>query len=414
MNEQNTNQPSQSNHVDYEEDEISLIELATTLGEEKKILFGLPFAAAVISIIVSLLMTPTYTAKVTLLPPSGGGGGGLSAMLGEAGGLAALAGLSLGGNSSSQTYISILESRTAAEMADKQFNLLDRHEVKYKDQLIDLIKDITRFQVDKKSEVLTIEADDKDPEFAANLANGFYNILIELQNRLAITEAQRQRAFFEEQFAKAKEKLTEAELNLAKVQRETGVLEIEAQASSTMSAIANIRAQIAGKEVKLASFKSFATTSNPEYQQTLAELAGLREQLRKLEATAPKSEETIQFGNLSAAQLPETGLEYIRAFREVKYQQAIFEVMAKQFEFAKLEEAKEGASVQLLDPAVPPELKSKPKRAQIVVLSTLAAGFLAVLIALMKGALRKAKSCDRESQKLTLLRRAWGLGVSGE
>lgn len=402
------NNPNPQQEFDLvDDDEISLIELATTLGEEKKILFGLPLIAAVVSIIVSLLMTPIYTAKVTLLPPAGGGGGS-GAMLGDAGGLAALAGLSLGGGGSSQTYISILQSRSAAELANDRFNLMERYELESKDQLEKALKDNLRVQLDKKSDVITIEADDEDPEFAAQLANGFYDILVELQNKLAITEAQRKRAFFEDQFAKAKEKLTEAELNLAKVQRETGVLEIESQASSTMSAIANIRAQIAGKEVKLASFKAFATSSNPEYQQTLAELAGLREQLRKLEAKAPKTDgDETQFGNLSAAQLPETGLEYIRAFREVKYQQAIFEVMAKQFEFAKLEEAKEGAAVQLLDAAVAPELKSKPKRALIVVLSTLAAGFLAVLVALLRGAIRKGSDNEESRVKIEELKRAW-------
>jgi tyrosine-protein kinase Etk/Wzc len=390
----------------FEDDQINLIELATTLGEEKKILFGLPFIVGIISIVVSLMMTPIYTAKVTLLPPSSSGG--LGAMLGDASGLAALAGLSIGRNNNSQTYISILQSRSAAEMANERFNLMEHYDINSKDKLPTKLKKIVQIQIDKKSEVISIEANDKDPVFAANLANGFYEILLELQNRLAITQAQRQRVFFEDQFAKAKEKLTEAELNLARVQRETGVLEIESQASSTMSAIANIRAQIAGKEVKLASFRSFATNSNPGYQQTLAELAGLREQLRKLETQTPKSEnESIQFGNLSASQLPETALEYVRAFREVKYQQAIFEVMAKQFEFSKLEEAKEGASVQLLDAAVPPELKSKPKRVQIVVLSTLAAGFLAVLVALIRGALRKNNVKTESRAKLTALKNAW-------
>lgn len=392
-----------------EGNEISAIELATVLGEEKRLLFGLPFLAAITSIAITLSMPPIFTAKVSMLPSSAGSpAGGIGTLLSEVGGLASIAGLSLGESGSNQTYIGILRSESAANLANERFGLMDRYELLYRDQLTEKLADIIQIEVDKKSQIITLTVDDKDPQFAADLANGYYDILLELQNRLAITQAQKKRAFFEDQFQKAKEQLANAEVNLSKVQEETGVLELETQANSTISALANVRAQIASKEVKLKALRSFATTNNPEYQQTLAELSGLQDQLRKLDANSPKGGQSQRsFGDLSAAQLPKTGLEYVRALREVKYHQAIFEVMAKQFEFAKLEEAKEGNGLQLLDPAVKPERKTKPKRAQIVILATLAAGFIAILLAIFRGALRTNRLDPEQNEKIKQLKKAW-------
>lgn len=386
-----------------DEDEISLLDLATTLGEEKKLIFGLPFVAGIVAIVVSLLLTPIFTAKTTLLPPQSGGGGGAAAALAQLGGLAGLAGISAGGTTA-DTVVSMLKSRSAKDEIIDRFQLTERYEAEMRQDVYLGLDKRVRVSSDKKSGLITIEVDDEDPAFAANMANAYYEVLKGLMTRVAVTEAQQRRVFFEEQFAKAKEDLGNAEVALKETQERTGLVELKSQAEATIGAVARLRAEIAQREVQLSAMRTFATAENSDYRRVLAELGGLRNELKKLD----KGGSGGDLGLVSAGNLPEQGLEYVRAFREVKYQEAIFEIMAKQYELAKIDEAKDGGNVQQLDTAIPPERKSKPKRAIIVIASVLAAGFLAVLIALLRGALRNSGSNPETLSKLRALKRAWG------
>lgn len=386
-----------------DEDEISLLDLATTLGEEKKLIFGLPFLAGIVAIVVSLLLTPIFTAKTTLLPPQNGGGGGAAAALAQLGGLAGLAGIS-GGGTTADTIVSMLKSRSAKDEIIDRFQLIERFEAKMRQDVYTKLDAVVRVSSDKKSGLITIEVDDEDPVFAATVANAYYEVLRALMTRVAVTEAQQRRVFFEEQFAKAKEDLGNAEVALKETQERTGLVELKSQAEATIGAVARLRAEIAQREVQLSAMRTFATAENSDYRRVLAELGGLRNELKKLD----KGGSGGDLGLVSAGNLPEQGLEYVRAFREVKYQEAIFEIMAKQYELAKIDEAKDGGDVQQLDAAIPPERKSKPKRAIIVLASVLGAGFLAVLIALLRGALRNSGSNPETQGKLKALKRAWG------
>lgn len=389
---------------DYDDDEISLVELATTLGEEKKLIFGLPFVVGIVAIVASLFLTPIFTAKTTLLPPQNSGGGGAAAALASLGGLAGLAGISTGGTTA-DTVIAMLQSRSAKDQIIDQFNLVEYYEAELRTDVYKTLEEVVRVSSDKKSNLITIEVDDKDPELAAQMANAYYAVLKDLMTRVAVTEAQQRRQFFEDQFAKAKEELSNAEVKLKETQERTGLVELKSQAEATIEAVARLRAEIAQREVQLSAMRTFATPENSDYRRVVAELNGLRVELKKLDKGGTGGE----LGLVSAGNLPEQGLEYVRALREVKYQEAVFEIMAKQFELAKVDEAKDGGNVQQLDMAAVPERKSKPKRALIVVLSVLAAGFLAVLIALLKGAMRKAGSDEELATRLQALKKAWRL-----
>ncbi|WP_334120265.1 GumC family protein [Limnobacter sp.] len=393
-----------NSNIDSYDDEISLVELATTLGEEKKLIFGLPFVAGIVAIVVSLLLTPIFTAKTTLLPPqSGSGGGAAAAALASLGGLAGLAGVSAGGTTA-DTVMAMLKSRSAKDLIIDQFDLVNYYEADLREDVYTTLDEVVRVSSDKKSNVITIEVDDKDPKFAANVANAYYEVLKGLMTRVAVTEAQQRRQFFEDQFAKAKEELSDAEVALKETQERTGLVELKSQAEATIGAVARLRAEIAQREVQLSAMRTFATAENSDYRRVVAELNGLRAELKKLDKGGSGGE----LGLVSAGNLPEQGLEYVRALREVKYQEAVFEIMAKQFELAKVDEAKDGGNVQQLDAAVPPERKSKPKKAIIVLATVLAAGFLAVLIAFLRAALRKAANNEESKQGLLALKKAWG------
>lgn len=384
MEQQNNNTAQNSN---MEDDEISLIELATILGEEKKILFGLPIAAGIVAVVVSLLMTPIYTATTTLLPPQSSQGGA-AALLGQLGGLGGLAGVDIGGGAGSpEMFVTMLQSRSAKDKMIDRFNLMERYEAEFKADVYKKLDNVIEITTDKKSGLITVAVDDEEPQFAADMANAYYEVLKELLTRVAITEAQQKRVFFEEQFAKAKNELADAEVKLKEVQERTGLIQLEGQATATFEAIAQLRAEVTRQEAQLAALRSFATTNNPEYRRVSSELASLRAQLAETEKnTGANSEDLTAF---STGKLPEQGLEYIRAFREVKYNEAIFEIMAKQFELAKLEEAKDTANVQQLDTATEPEKRTSPKRANIVISSTFAAMAISILIVIIRNQKRK-------------------------
>ena len=332
------------------------------------------------------------------MPP--GGGAKLAEVRGT--GLAGLAGISTGGTTA-DTVIAMLQSRSAIDQIIDQFNLVEYYEAELREDVYKTLGEVVRVSSDKKSNLITVEVDDKDPELAAKMANAYYEVLKSLMTRVAVTEAQQRRQFFEDQFAKAKEELSNAEVKLKETQERTGLVELQSQAEATIEAVARLRAEIAQREVQLSAMRTFATPENSDYRRVVAELNGLRAELKKLDKGGTGGE----LGLVSAGNLPEQGLEYVRALREVKYQEAVFEIMAKQFELAKVDEAKDGGNVQQLDVATVPERKSKPKRALIVVLSVLAAGFLAVLLAFVRAAMRKAAADENSQQGFQALKKAW-------
>lgn len=384
--------------------EISLLELATTLGEEKKLIFGLPLLVGLLAVLISLFLTPVFTAKTTLLPPQSGTNGGAAAALANLGGLAGLAGLGAGGTTA-DVVVAMLQSRSAKDQMIERFDLVNYYKADLKEDVYQTLDSMVRVSSDKKSNIITIEVDDKDPQFAANMANAYYTVLRNLMTRVAVTEAQQRRQFFEDQFLKAKEELSLAEVNLKETQERTGLVELRSQAEATIGAVARLRGEIAQREVQLSAMRTFATPENADYRRVVAELNGLRAELRKLD----KGGEGSERGLVSAGSLPEQGLEYVRALREVKYHEAVFEIMAKQFELAKVDEAKDSGSVQQLDVASAPERKSKPKRALLVVFSVLIAGIFAILIAVVRSALRRSVLNEAMRQDIHAFRKAWRL-----
>lgn len=391
-------------NLDHVDDDVDLMDLVITLGEEKKLLFGLPLFAGLIAVVVSLCLTPVFTARTTLLPPQGNNSGGAAAALASLGGLAGLAGIGTGGTTV-DTVLSMLKSRSAKDKIIEQFDLMNRFEEDVREDVYLKLDSLVQISSEKKSGLITIEVDDEDPVVAAEMANAYYQVLRDLMTRVAVTEAQQRRVFFEKQFVQAKEDLGSAEIALKETQERTGLVELKSQAEVTIGAVATVRAEIAQREVQLSAMRTFATADNADYRRVVAEINGLRAELKKLD----KGSSGGDSGLVSAGSLPELGLEYVRALREVKYQEAVFEIMAKQFELAKIDEAKDGGDVQQLDIAVAPETKSKPRRALIVMLTVLVTGLLAVVLALLRGVMRNRSSDPDTQLKLGRLKKAWSV-----
>jgi len=381
----------QSSQDDSFEDEISLIDLAIVLAKHKKLILGAPLITAVIVGLVSMLIPNSYTAKTQILPPQQQSGA--SALLGQLGALSSLAGVSAGIKNPNDTYVAMLQSRTVSDNLIRRFKLQAVYDKKYSSDTRKKLEKASAITAGKDG-VIVVMVDDRDPKRAAALANGYVEELQQLTQVLAVTEASQRRLFFEKQLQQAKQALGDAEIALKKVQEKTGLIQLDAQAAALVKAGSELKAQIAMKEVELGAMRTFTTGNNPDYIRIEQLLGGLRSQLAKVEA-----------GSVTTSKVPEAGLEYVRKVRDLKYAETVYELLAKQFEIAKIDEAKEGSVIQVLDRAVVPDKKSKPLRILITALAALAVGFGAVLWAFIIEALNRAKEDAENAERFAKFRK---------
>ncbi|MEY4316905.1 MAG: hypothetical protein RI902_713 [Pseudomonadota bacterium] len=391
MTEQNT--PAST--VDVDEDEISLIDLAIALGEEKKTLFAIPAITTTLAIVVSLLMTPIFTAKTVMMPPQQQQSGAASA-LASLGGLAGLAGAAAGIKSPDEMYIAFMQSETLQNEVIKKLDLQERYSAKTLVDTRNALKGTVKIAADKKAGLITIEADDKDPEFAAKLANIHVEELRNLMGRLAVTDAQQRRVFYDQAISKTQAELAEAEANFRSAREKSGMQVTAVIAESGVRASAELRGQIAAKEVQMQAMSRFATPQNPDVQRLGSELGALRAQLSKIEQGSGVDDKTSPIQQLA-----------VKAFRDIKAREAMMGVLVAQYESARVDESKEGPLIQQVDVAVAPERKSKPKRAIVVLVAAFAGFFLGVLVAFVRRAIRNAASSPEGGAQMAKLKEAW-------
>lgn len=371
------------------DDEISLLDLAITLAKHKKLILGVPMIAAIVVAIYSFIIPPTYTADTQMLPPQQQSSA--SAMLSQLGALGGMAGVA-GIKNPNDTYVAMLKSRTIQDNMIKRFKLQAVYKTKTPETTRKALNGATTVKVGKDG-IIGISVDDKSPQRAAMLANGYVDELQQLTQVFAVTEASHRRLFYEKQLLQAKQNLGDAEIALKQLQEKTGIIHLDAQAQLGIGTAAGLKGQIAMREVELGAMRTFATGNNPDYIRIQQTLSGLKAQLNKVET-----------GTVVPSKVPEAGLEYIRKVRDLKYAETIYEMLAKQFEMAKIDEAKESSVIQVLDKAVVPEQKSKPKRTMMVLLSAIATGFLTILYAFIKEALNNAKKDTQTEAQLQALK----------
>ena len=385
--------------------EVSLLDLLIVLAERKRFIVWVTVGCAVVALIISLLLPVSYTATVTILPPQQNSSlsSQLAAQFGSLGGLAQMAG---GGSSllksPNDMYVAMFKSRSVEDAMVEHFALMQEYHKKY---LSDArMKFENRASVDGsgKDGLIHISVEDHDPKRAADLANGYVDQFRELSKNLAFTEAQQRRLFFEEQWKQANQNLADAEQALKETEQKTGVIQLDSQARALIESAAELRAQIVTREVQIQGMQTYATGENAQLIQAEQELAGLRAQLAKMGGSGDNPDSII----VPKGQMTTAGLEYVRRLRDVKYYEAIFDILARQFELAKLDEAKEGSIVQVVDPAIPPDRKSFPKRSIFLACGLLFGLLTGICTVLVKAALEQMGSVPAAKAKLLDLRRA--------
>ena len=281
------------------DDEISLLDLLTVIVENLKLLIVGPLVAGILALGISFLITPTFTAKTTVIPPGQSNSGGAAALLGQLGGLGALAGGAAGIKTPTDQYLAYLESNTLRDELIEKFKLRERYEAKYQQDARKTLKDLTKATADKKSGLITIEVDDKDPKFAAELANAYVQALSHMIGELSLKEAKVKRELLEKQITEATQK---------------------------------------------------------SYQSPMV-------------------------------------------------REAVIQSLIREYESARLDERKDNPFLAQVDVAEVPELKAKPKKALIAVVTTLGTGFLLLLFVFIRNALRNAEQDPESKEKLSGLKK---------
>jgi tyrosine-protein kinase Etk/Wzc len=388
MSENATSNAQASMGEMQDDDEISLLDLLQVIVDNLRLLVLGPLVCGLTALGISFAIAPTFTAKTQFLPPQQQQSSAAS-MLASLGALGGLAGAATGLKSPADQYIAFMKSVSVQDALIERFKLVEKYEAKLKTDARMALTGSVRIASGKDG-LISVEVDDKDPKFAADLANAHVEELRNLLGRLAVTEAQQRRMFFEKQLAQTKDNLAKADLALKSSGINSSVL--KSSPASAVEAVARLKAGISVQEVKLGTMRNYLTESSPDFKQALSELASLKSQLTKAEREEPASQGTS---------------DYVARYREFKYQETMFELFAKQFELAKVDESREGAVIQVLDVAEPPERKAKPKKAMIAIISALAAGFALLLFVFVRSALKNASQDEETKYRMASLKGSW-------
>jgi tyrosine-protein kinase Etk/Wzc len=358
-----------------------LLGMLVLLSRHKKFIVGVPLIVAAIAAGISLSMPNIYTATTKLLSPqhNQASSSAQSLLLGQLNAIGGV-GAGLGIKNPNEIYISMLKSRDVMDEIIKRFELQKVYDKPLMVNARNALQAHTKIQSGKDG-VIAIDVNDIDPKRAAAISNAYIDALETLTFRLAVTEASRRRLFMEKQLQKTKQDLIEAEVELKKFQETHGLVEPQGQATATISAAAQLRAQITVKEVQLATMRSYATAENPDFIRLQQELAELRAQQAKM-----GNDKEITPGDVIVplGKAPTDSLEYVRKAREVKSREMLFEMFAKLYESAKVDESRNPTLIQVLEKAIEPERKSAPPRTVIVLMSGLISLVIAILCVLIR------------------------------
>jgi tyrosine-protein kinase Etk/Wzc len=384
-----------------DEYEISVLDLLILLTRRKRFIIITMGVFVGVSAIIALLLPFRFTATTVILPPQNQSAGTalMSQLSGPMASLAASSGLGI--KNPNDMYVAMFKSRTVEDAMVQRFDLMTEYHAKRRSDARKAFESQSDIENNAKDGLIRISVTDRDPRRAAEMTNAYVEEYRKLSGTLAITEASQRRLFFEEQLAQAKDNLANAEEALKKTEQTTGIIQMDSQARALIESATSLRAQIAAKEVEIHAMRSFASDGNPDLQLAEQQLAGWQAQLSHLTGNRSGTEDDLL---LSKGQVPGAGLEYVRKLRDVKYYDSIFELLAKQFEMAKLDEARQGALIQVVDPAIPPDRRSSPKRIFIVLVATMAGFIIAMFWVLVTAAFASAQKNPENNERLERLK----------
>jgi uncharacterized protein involved in exopolysaccharide biosynthesis len=376
---------------EWQDDEINLLDYWRVLRKRGWIILGLTFISAFAAGYYSYFILPKiYESTATILAPreSAGGGAGLAAALAASGAGQFLGGVLPGGGTSRDAFVAILKSRTMAQALADQFNLKEYYKTKFIDDTIGSLQGATNISVSKEG-VISVKVEDKDPKLAADVANAYVTSLDRMFARFGTTDASRQRAFIADRLEKTEKSLKQAEETLRRFQESNKTVVLDAQMRAGLEAAALVKGQIAAAEVQLEVMRTFATENNPQVVQQKRQIEEMKRQLAQMQysrglelpSESANPGQRRQEIYVPTVKVPELGIALARLTRDVKVQETLFTVLTQQFEQAKIAEARDTPTVQVLDKAVPAERKSKPKTRQNMAIAGALSLFVGIFLA---------------------------------
>ncbi|MGB9721760.1 MAG: GumC family protein [bacterium] len=334
----------------------------------------------IFAIILSLVVTHKYTAVASILPPSsetesmfGLLGGGIVTQLSN---ISRITGRLPGMTTPSDLYAAILKSGTVKGKIIERFNLKEEFKVKTNYDASKALDEITRISITPEG-IISIAVTYKNKYLATDIANAFVEELDKFNTETAMTTGKKYRIFIEQRLKATTDSLSKAEEALRKFQEQHRTVALDIEIENAIETIAKLKGEIILREIQKGAISSAGGLSNPYVTNIDQELRELKKQLSKIEfGTTDTARKEFGVGfSVPFARLPEISLEYARLLRDVKIQEAIYELLTQQYEQAKIMEAKDTPTVQFLDRASPPEKRSFPRRTLIVLFALLLSVF---------------------------------------
>ncbi len=384
-----------------DQDEISLLDYLDVLVKRRKLIIGISAAAFVVSVIVSLLLPKEYLAKASVIPPTQEMPVGIAATTRGGGSAEEMLGAFLGGGSPADLWAGILSSNAVRDALISQFDLM----TVYGNKMIeDTRKTLDKRTTIKKSRegIVSVSVEDRQPQRAAHLADAYIEELDKINKNMVTTSGGRMRLFIERRLEEASAGLAGAEDVLRKFQEDNKAISLDAQSKAIIEAIGTLKGELLAKEIQLETMLSYTTPQHPQVEVLRSEIEQFRQKLRDLERGSRSAEfpqgppaENSDDIFIPTERIPALALEYARLLREAKIQETLYELLSQQYEIARIQEARDTPTVQILDRASVPTKKIKPRRKLIVAASTMVALFFSSLLALFVEYLQSQRASMR-------------------
>ncbi len=356
-------------------------DLLSSFWAQRRFLWRLTSRTLVITTIVVFLLPKTWKSTARLMPPDQNSGG-LSVMAAMAAkmpeSLAGVGGVGdlFGMKTSGALFVGILRSRTVQDRLIDKFDLRRVYREKTYVDARKVLEERTEIAEDRKNGIITVTVSDRDPTRARNICAGYIAELDRLVAQLSTSSARRERAFLEERLKAVKTDLDQAQKQLSEFSSKHATIDISVQGKAMVEAAALLQGQLIAAESEQRGLQTIYTANNFRVRAAEARVAELRRQLDKLAGQAPSSSapagaQQQDLSNYpSIRQLPILGITYVDLYRNTKMQETVYETLTRQYELAKVEEAKEIPTVRVLDVPAVPEKKASPKRLQLMFLGT--------------------------------------------
>ncbi len=361
-----------------ESEKSFLIEALSLLSNWRRFLIINISAFTFVALVISLILPKWYRAEAKILTSSSEIADlGLSSLVGDL----PFQGLGLiPKNDETLRYLAMLESRTIMMNIANRFNLQERYDTPNWEKTLRKLTENVSFDTNV-DETLSIHVWDQSPEFAAEMANTFVQMLDSLNIQFRISKARDNREFLETRLEETKKTLANAEQNLKTFQEKFGIIDVTEQARSSIQTISGFEAQVIVKETELRFKRNYLSEDHAEIDMLQTELRELKKSLRKIQHGT--NGDSFDLGNIliPSRKVPALAMNYFRLLRDVEVQNLLYKLMTQQYEQARIFEAKKTPIIQVLDWAVPPIYKDRPKRAYIVLGALFFSSFISIFFA---------------------------------